>query len=73
MVLCFTSALQSGHGMPGAPQQQARGLVPSHGRSSWASHTQWVSSQAEHLVIIYRLSLCLSICAFQHKYHNLNR
>jgi len=73
MIVCFTSALQSGHGMPGASQRQARGLVPSHGRSSWTSHTQWASSQAGHLIItVYRLSLHPSICAFQHNITTLS-
>lgn len=35
--------LQSGHGIPGAPQMQAR--FPSHGRSGWASQTHSGPSQ----------------------------
>jgi len=39
--------LQTGQGIPGAPQPQA--YPPSHGICEWASHTQWVPKQRRQI------------------------
>ena len=40
-----SARLQRGHGLPGAPQQQAGALDVAPGRSGWASQTQRALAQ----------------------------
>ena len=54
--LTSSLALQSGHGIPGAPQPQA--YPPSHGMWEWVSQTQRDPKQRGQMFIIDRAASC---------------